>query len=48
MVSSTADVHRVVTELKANPVHVVDGSLSGLDNKTGDINVMGLSGAEAR
>ena len=47
MVSSTADVHKAVTELKANPVQVVDGSPSGLDGKAGDINVMGLSGAKA-
>ena len=47
VVSSTADVHRTVTELKANPVQVVDGSPSGLDGKAGDINVMGLSGAKA-
>ena len=47
MVSSTVDVHKAVTELKANSIQVVDGSPSGLKGKAGDINMMGLSGAEA-
>ena len=47
MVSSTADVHKVVTELKANPVQVVDGLPNGLEGNAGEINKMGLSGIEA-
>ena len=47
MVSSTADVHKVVTELKANPIQVVDGLPNGLEGKAGEINRMGLSGIEA-
>ena len=47
MVSSTADVHRAVSELKANRVQVLDGSPGRLDGKAEDINVMGLRGAKA-
>ena len=47
VVSSTADVHKAVIELKANPVQVVDGLPNGLEGKTGEINAMGLSGTEA-
>ena len=47
MVSSTADVHKVVTELKANSIQVVDGLPNGLEGKAGEINTMGLSGIEA-
>ena len=47
MVSATADVHRAISELKANRVQVLDGSPSGLDGKAEDINLMGLKGAKA-
>ena len=47
MVNSTADVHKAITKLKANPIQVVDGLPNALEGKTGEINAMGLSGAEA-
>ena len=47
MVSGTADVHKVVIELKENPVQKVDGLLSGLEGKACESNMMGLSGTEA-
>ena len=47
VVSSTADVHKAVTELKENSIQVVDGLPSGLEGKTEESNMMGLSGTEA-
>ena len=38
VVSSTADVHKAVTELKENSIQVVDGLPSGLEGKAGESN----------
>ena len=47
VVSSTADVHKAITELKENPIQKVDGLPSRLEGKACESNMMGLNGTEA-